>query len=429
MSPLPSAVERRASFAESLRTQILVILGAAVILPGILFWLALDRPVFTVLQINNSIVVATLAAALAIYFLRRMTAFPGVRRFRYILPCYAAAYGGLLAIVLIGRIGYSSIFLTASFVLSVIAALLLDYVLERRVVLRFYVVPFGRTGFIGELASINWIVLDEPCLPEDLRIPIVADLHYDLPVLWERMLADAALRGQPVYHVKQLRESLTGRVSIDHLSENNFGSLIPNLAYSKFKRLVDIVSVLIVLPLLAVPLALLAIAIRLESPGPALFRQARMGGGGKVFNVLKFRSMYERTLGDAPHAHRNDAVTVTDDARITRIGRVIRRSRIDELPQFINVLRGEMSLIGPRPEALPLSRWYEQELPFYVYRHIVRPGITGWAQVNQGHVADLESVTAKLQYDFYYIKNYSAWLDMLIAVRTIGIMLTGFGAK
>ncbi len=123
------------------------------------------------------------------------------------------------------------------------------------------------------------------------------------------------------------------------------------------------------------------------------------------------------------------AMTKSDDARVTRVGAFLRRSRIDELPQIMNILRGEMSWIGPRPEAEVLSRWYESEIPFYRYRHIVRPGITGWAQVNQGHVVDIADVTSKLHYDFYYIKNFGYWLDALICVRTLKTMITGFGSK
>ena len=103
--------------------------------------------------------------------------------------------------------------------------------------------------------------------------------------------------------------------------------------------------------------------------------------------------------------------------------------RIDELPQVVNILRGEMSWVGPRPEAVPLSRWYEDQLPFYRYRHIVRPGITGWAQVNQGHVSDVANVRQKLHYDFYYIKNFSPWIDIVIYFKTVIIILGGFGAK
>jgi len=126
---------------------------------------------------------------------------------------------------------------------------------------------------------------------------------------------------------------------------------------------------------------------------------------------------------------RSVAFTQDNDPRITRLGRYLRRTRIDELPQVLNILRGEMSWIGPRPEAEALSRWYEEELPFYRYRHIVPPGITGWAQVNQGHVFEIDQVTDKLQYDFYYIKNFSPTLDVLILAKTIGTVITGFGAR
>jgi lipopolysaccharide/colanic/teichoic acid biosynthesis glycosyltransferase len=158
------------------------------------------------------------------------------------------------------------------------------------------------------------------------------------------------------------------------------------------------------------------------------FRQIRRGYRGRIFHVLKFRTMRH----DAPEpgdCARSSAITRTRDPRITRIGQVLRRTRIDELPQIWNVLRGEMSWIGPRPEAIALSEWYMTELPFYTYRHIVRPGITGWAQDNQGHVADLDAVHEKLHFDFFYIKNFSGWLDLLILWRTIGIVFSGFGAK
>jgi lipopolysaccharide/colanic/teichoic acid biosynthesis glycosyltransferase len=139
--------------------------------------------------------------------------------------------------------------------------------------------------------------------------------------------------------------------------------------------------------------------------------------------------MRHREQALTAEAARLEAMTSHADDRITRVGKLLRRTRLDELPQLINVLSGHMSIIGPRPEAIPLSQWYEAELPFYVYRHIVRPGITGWAQVNQGHVAELEDVHRKLNYDFYYIKNFSAWLDMVIALRTVSIMLSGLGAR
>ena len=255
---------------------------------------------------------------------------------------------------------------------------------------------------------------------------MVADLRSDLPPEWEQALADAALRGCPVYHSKQLEEALTGKVDIEHLSENSLGSLIPNRAFADIKSLMDRFVTLLVAPIVLVPCLFVALAIKLDSRGPVFFRQDRIGHGGQPFTVYKFRSMLE--LHDRPD-ERTASVTADRDNRITRVGAFIRRYRIDEIPQMINVMKGEMSWIGPRPEAHALSRWYESELPFYSYRHIVQPGITGWAQVNQGHVADLNSVHDKLRYDFYYIKNFSVWLDLVIIIRTVRIVLGGFGVK
>jgi lipopolysaccharide/colanic/teichoic acid biosynthesis glycosyltransferase len=172
-------------------------------------------------------------------------------------------------------------------------------------------------------------------------------------------------------------------------------------------------------------MAIAAIAIRLEDPGPILFRQARIGHAGRRIQVYKFRTMRQVQVENELHA----AMTSKDDDRITRVGAFLRRYRIDELPQIFNILKFQMSWIGPRPEAEVLSHWYTSELPFYRYRHVVKPGISGWAQVNQGHVADVEQVHRKLQYDFYYIKYFSPWLDLLILFRTLKTMLTGFGAK
>jgi lipopolysaccharide/colanic/teichoic acid biosynthesis glycosyltransferase len=180
-----------------------------------------------------------------------------------------------------------------------------------------------------------------------------------------------------------------------------------------------------VLPFALLVIVPAAIAIRLDSPGPILFRQKRVGHAGKPIIVYKFRTMRTVQVED----ERRAAMTADDDDRVTRVGRFLRKVRLDELPQIFNILKWEMSWIGPRPEAEVLSIWYTSELPFYRYRHVVKPGISGWAQVNQGHVAEVEEVHRKLQYDFYYIKYFSPWLDLLILFRTIKTMLTGSGAK
>jgi lipopolysaccharide/colanic/teichoic acid biosynthesis glycosyltransferase len=209
------------------------------------------------------------------------------------------------------------------------------------------------------------------------------------------------------------------------LSENSFGSLVPARGYFYLKTVIDFVAAVAVLPLVLPAMAVIALAIRLDSSGPALFRQSRVGHAGRNIIVYKFRTMRACEIEE----DRRAAMTADGDARVTRIGHILRKLRIDEIPQIFNILKGEMSWIGPRPEAAVLSTWYTSELPFYRYRHVVKPGISGWAQVNQGHVAEIDEVHRKLQYDFYYIKYFSPWLDAVIFFRTIKIMLTGYGAK
>lgn len=414
-------------FFESLSFQLLGIVLASVIVPLVF---AIIQP--GVLRDGRPFVavsaVASFAAAIiALFLYRRVSSFPGSRGFAYIMPAFSISYGVAVALFLGLRLPYSGFFLTLGFVASMGFGFLANHLAQKFARRRFYLVPFGNIGIVEETPAIDWIVLHSPQVPiGDPHGAIVADLRHNHSPEWERMLAEAAISGRIVYHTKQLRESLTGKVQIEHLSENSFGSLLPNLAYRKIKRTADIAVALIALPILLLPMLAVGIAIRADSPGPAFFRQMRMGYRGRPFQVLKFRTMRHRL--DEVDA-RNAAMTQADDVRITRIGQFLRRSRIDELPQLVNVLRGEMSLIGPRPEAIPLSEWYERELPFYVYRHIVRPGITGWAQVSQGHVTDLDDIHEKLTYDFYYIKNFSAWLDILIAIRTVTVMCSGFGSR
>ncbi|WP_234041417.1 sugar transferase [Erythrobacter aureus] len=279
----------------------------------------------------------------------------------------------------------------------------------------------GRVDVVSQLRGAPIFVMDNPSLESLPDCAIVADLYADLDPEWERFLAEAAISGRPVYHYKQVWEAETGKVQIEHMSENGFGALVPSFAYQKMKRAIDVVLSVLALPFIIPLMAICAAAIRWDSKGPIFFRQRRMGFRGVEFNVLKLRTMTESHVGD----DRDLSITRNDDKRITRVGAVLRRTRVDELPQIFNIMRGEMSWIGPRPEAVSLSQWYEGEIPFYRYRHIVRPGITGWAQVNQGHVADLDEVNEKLQYDFYYIKNLSYWLDLLILIRTIRVVSSG----
>jgi lipopolysaccharide/colanic/teichoic acid biosynthesis glycosyltransferase len=183
----------------------------------------------------------------------------------------------------------------------------------------------------------------------------------------------------------------------------------------------DVGLTILLAPMLFPLMLLIALCIKIDSPGPVFFVQERLGFRGETFRMIKFRTMFEN--------HEGPNHTAPSDRRVTRVRRVLRYRRLDELPQVYNVLKGEMSWIGPRPESLELAQRYQRDVAFYLYRHIVRPGTSGWAQVNQGQTKGVEEANEKLQYDFYYIKHFSPWLDLLILFKTARTLITGFGAR
>ena len=374
----------------------------------------------------NTLAGNAVAVILAFWTRLSIETYPGIRRSSVILPAALTGHGIGVVWFVLTRVPYDRVGLAAGFLLHVAWLYLLYIFAERRVRRRIAVVPFGGADTITQINGVDWHVLKRPNL-HDARAchAIVADFSADLPDEWEAFLADAAVEGRIVYQVKQLSESLTGRVELKHLSENSFGSLVPARGYFYLKGLIDFVFAIILLPVAVPAMAIIASAVRADSKGPALFRQKRVDHAGHPIIVYKFRTMH---IVEAV-ADRASLITAEDDDRVTRVGRWLRRWRLDELPQIINILKWEMSWIGPRPEANLLSGWYTAEIPFYRYRHVVKPGISGWAQVNQGHVAEVREVHAKLHYDFYYIKYFSPWLDVLIFFRTIKTMLTGWGAR
>ncbi len=360
------------------------------------------------------------------YVVKQVTNFPTTHAAASVLPIFAGCFAIVLgALAFLGwRFDWWPMFI--GFALSVMwltGVLLVAHQMRRR---QFALLPIGDTLSLMTQPGPQWKVLSAtPTLPSPCD-GVVVDLRADIPGHWEQFLTSCVLSGVPVFNVTQAREKLSGRLDIRHLSENMLTSHDPHHAYLAVKRVLDTLAALVALVLLSPLLILTALAIKLDSPGPAMFTQARMAKGGRTFTIFKFRTM--KIGAAAPHS-RNDAMTRDRDPRITRLGAFLRKSRIDELPQILNILKGEMSWIGPRPEAIPLAQWYESQLPFYQYRHIVPPGITGWAQVNQGHVTDPSDVLDKLHYDFFYIKNFSLWLDLLIVLKTLRTMLTGFGAR
>jgi len=243
-----------------------------------------------------------------------------------------------------------------------------------------------------------------------------------------KQLLEFRLKGIAILDMPAVYEQLTRRIPVEHIRDEwvIFAAgfyLVTNDYIQKIKRLIDFgvssLLLLVTLPLMAMT----ALAIRLDSAGPTFFKQARVGKDDQVFKLWKFRSMHS-------NAEENGAVWAGEkDPRITRVGKWIRLLRIDELPQIINVFRGEMSLIGPRPERPEFIKDLGEKIPYYYLRHSVRPGITGWAQVNYRYGASVEDARFKLEYDLYYIKNMSLILDLKILLRTIGVVLFGQGAR
>ena len=239
---------------------------------------------------------------------------------------------------------------------------------------------------------------------------------------YRRLLAHATATGMPIWSRSALEEELSGKVALEQLNIDWLRSSNFETNYASVKRVLDLTFTLLSLPLLLPLLALVALLVWINGRRPVMFWQERVGLNGVPFQIVKFRTM--RTDTEATPAFATDK-----DPRITPLGAILRKFRLDELPQFWNVLRGEMSIIGPRPEQWAFAADFEESIPLYPARHWVRPGITGWAQVNQGYAADLVQTIEKLRYDLYYVKRLTFWLDLHIVFKTVYTILTGFGAR
>jgi lipopolysaccharide/colanic/teichoic acid biosynthesis glycosyltransferase len=222
-------------------------------------------------------------------------------------------------------------------------------------------------------------------------------------------------------------EAVTGKVPIESLRlswllfSTGFRISRPLLV---FERIFSLILSALVLTLMSPVMALIALAIRLDSAGLAIFQQKRIGQNGKVFTLYKFR-----TMADGADQDGNHRPAEATDERFTRVGRILRRSRMDELPQLFNILRGDMNFVGPRPFVPNQEEECLEKIPYYRQRWVVKPGATGWAQVNRGYCATIDDNQEKLAYDLFYIKNISIGLDLLILFKTIKILLLGQGSR
>jgi exopolysaccharide biosynthesis polyprenyl glycosylphosphotransferase len=302
--------------------------------------------------------------------------------------------------------------------------------------------PFRGTGY-----RIIGFVDDDPAKRargEWAGAPVLGSSH-DLPQLAEKLavdevvlaithrhtMSDAAFKalltcresGLPVTTMPAAYERLLGRVPVEHVGQD-LAAILPlegratQRLYAVCKRGLDAVAALVGVCVLAVVLPFVALADALLAPGPLFYRQERVGFGGRPFFVLKFRTM-------RPGAEKDTGAVWSEagDTRVTRVGHWLRKSRLDELPQVLNVLRGEMSLIGPRPERPEFIEKLAESIPFYRARHAVRPGLTGWAQVRYGYGNSVEGARIKLEYDLYYVRHAGIYLDALIALKTLAVVL------
>ncbi len=268
------------------------------------------------------------------------------------------------------------------------------------------------TRDVSELMSLDGVVIDRYSeKSEELR----------------RIITTLKLGGVRIYSADHIHEILTGRLALSHTEDSFLDDSSGRVIYVVIKRVLDLLGASFLLVVLGIPMVVVALALRLENGRRALFVQDRVGRGGRLFRMIKFCTM-RPAASDS-----RDAIEPMsqqhDELRVTRVGRFLRRYRLDELPQLFNVLAGTMSLIGPRPEWAATATDFFERIPHYPYRHLVRPGITGWAQVNQGHVTDLPDAMIKLELDLFYVKHMSFALDLVIGIRTMRTVLTGHGAR
>ncbi|MBF0464757.1 MAG: sugar transferase [Nitrospirae bacterium] len=258
------------------------------------------------------------------------------------------------------------------------------------------------------------------------RIVIASDLTHTAETF--AVIVEAKFKGIEIYDMPDMFEELTTMMpvfSLDDiwLSYASFYGINNNIYNAKLKHIVDKIISVAILIVTAPVAALTAVLIKLDSRGPVFFTQERVGFNGQTFKIIKFRSM-------KADAETNGAVWASsNDPRVTKVGKFIRKFRIDELPQLINVLRGEMSFIGPRPERPDFVQGFNSSIPYYSLRHSVRPGITGWAQIKYRYGASYDDTVIKLQYDLFYIKRLSFLLDLLIMFETVKTVLFGKGAR
>ncbi len=354
-----------------------------------------------------------------------------------------ASYGRALTIVgiaaaftavgvVIGRVYWSRPFLAVALSSWLLGALALRALRRRRPWTERVVLVTAEKGLVDDLRLSPHLDVDgvfdpageKPDGPLDFASTLVVDLR---PVMSEAMaqfVASSNLAGVNLRSLSSVYEEHTGRLPMVHLAEGwELSAPVSRNQYADFKRTIDFVLTILTGPLWLLLAGLIWVAVKLDSRGPAIYTQERVGHDGSTFTLYKFRTMVTDAEANGPQ------FASAEDDRLTRVGRYLRRIRLDEIPQLWNVLKGDLSLVGPRPERPVWTEQFEETIPFYGYRHLIRPGVTGWAQVNYGYADDEADTVEKLTFDLYYVKHMSLWLDLRILGSSMWTVLSGFGAR
>lgn len=380
------------------------------------------------LRLGVAFIIALIAAAVVFYF------YPDVQLWRSVLlPATLLSYVAILAIRLVfSRLGGWHRMRRRVLVLGAgeRARKLLELSAQRNAA--FKIVQFIRMSE-DETALAQAASRDEvPAITELVDVMRIDDVvvavderRGALPVA---SLLETKMMGTQISDLSTFLERQTGRVDLESVSPSWFifsdGFRASQFLSIFIKRIFDFVVSSLLLLTTAPFLIITAIAIKLTSSGPVFYRQERVGQFGRPYNVLKFRSMKIDAEKDG-----TPKWAAAADSRVTTVGRIIRASRIDEIPQIVNVFRGDMSFVGPRPERPFFVDQLTREIPFYAERHVVKPGITGWAQINYPYGASIEDARHKLEYDLYYVKNYSIFLDLLTLIQTVRVVLWQDGVR
>jgi len=372
------------------------------------------------------VAVIFLAYAVSFLFSHRLVTYPIRNPILLFMLVVCITHVGAIAIPGTFRFYYSRSFILVSLLVT-LSWISIGYLItaHQKSKKRVGLVSNSYSNKLSLMSDYRWFDITAIPSLEEIDYDIIsADLHGNLTDDWKRFLADASLSGVLVVDSAALYESLAGRISLSHLGNSSIDEVkTQHPAYLPIKRILDLLFIITFSPLIVIVMSIIAIAIRIEGRGPIIFVQKRIGYRNKLFKLYKFRSMSNFTENYEPR------FTGKDDQRITHVGRILRKHRLDELPQLINVLSGKMSLIGPRPEQQDFVEEYSKTIAFYPYRHSVKPGITGWAQVSQGYTSSEESTREKLEHDFYYIKHVSPWLDLLILIKTFNTIIGGYGSR